>query len=164
MRRKRVDMENMAYSLIIYTVARVMYVTGLTLLIPFVFLMLLPELPEGQIFWFSVTPAIFSFSTALIIISFVILFWRQRRIGRTLKSLGLITLIPGAAGLMLGLLGRKAIFNFLSSAIVGFETVEPVINFYLDNAIPKIMLLTVSFIFLGILMWLMGDKIDKGLL
>ena len=157
--KKRVAEGGLLSNLVVLMIVRLAYITGLTLLIPFIFLFLLPT--DGVTLWQGTPPTLLIIATVLILVSFVIMFWHKQNMSRTFKALGLMTLIPGLVALLFALFGREAIFAVMQKYIFA-PGVETAITLYLNQAIPRIRILTISYMFLGLLMWLMGDKLEKG--
>jgi hypothetical protein len=130
------------------------YTTGLTLLIPFVAVRLLPS--EFRLVPIGTSPVLLWIAVGLIAAALVVRLWASRSLGGTLKSLGWLTFIPGLVGVVAGVFGREALLERLARTVPHFQEVRPAVELYLDRAVPQVRYLTVGFFAAGILMLLAG--------
>jgi len=136
-------------------VARLLYLSALTVLIPFGALLItsgLSKIPEA-IRQVPIT------ALALVGVSAIILFLYHHSIAHTLASLGWMTLLPGIGGLLLMLVGREAIFGFISRFFAGFSLIEPLLT-AVQESLPKIWLFAVAYIIIGLMLIHTAGKID----
>jgi hypothetical protein len=156
--RRRVQSKSLFSWLVVRVLVHLSYITGLTLLIPFLFLLLLPA--DGVVLSQSVPPLLLIMSLLLIFVSFVIMVWHKRRVDSALRSLGLITLVPGGIAVFFSFFGRDAIFLLLERYVFA-EGLEALIMLYVDQTIPKVKILIWVYVFVGLLLWLLGHKIRR---
>jgi hypothetical protein len=135
-----------------------LYITGLTLLIPFIFLFVFPE-DSGVVAPVS-SPILVWTAVVMVVISVLVTLAYRKSFGAALKSLGRITFIPGFIGLVFSIFGRDAVLLYLAGTVSGFQKVQNLLTLYVDNAVPKVRYLTLGFFVLGIVLWLMGDKLE----
>lgn len=128
-----------------------LYVTGLALLFPFVYFLQISG---------PTSPSILITAAILIVASFFGFLGRYGDISISLKVMGRITLIPGLIGIIFSVFGRRIILSALEGQQLAQEAVT-VLTAYLDNAVPKIRILTVLYILLGIFLWYLGSKFER---
>jgi hypothetical protein len=110
-----------------------LYVSGLTLL--YLYLIL---------FSFSAGSFILlAIACALLLAGVIGTHWRQKTKSRTLRALGLTTLIPGTVGVLLLAFGRATLNALLPQGIT------PFVETYLAFALPKTAALAVVYFVLG---------------
>ena len=123
------------------------YVSGLTMLFPFVYFLALPG---------TTSPTLFGVAAALIGVSVVGFLFLQGGFGHALKALSKITMIPGIIGVVFSFFGEDVILSLLPRAIPADALT--LAKTYLDQAIPKIRVLTIIYIALGVFLWWLGEK------
>ena len=134
----------------------IVYITGLTLLIPFVFLFVFPE--SMDVVSPALSQALVWAAVCMVVVSFVVTVRYRKSVGVALKSLGRVTFIPGLIGIVFSMFGRDIILLYMAARIPAFEQVRELVELYLDNAVPKVRVLTFGFFILGTVLWLLGDK------
>jgi len=137
----------------------VVYITGLTLLIPLVFLYIFPDQVEGLVL--APSPVILWLSLAMVAAGFIVTLWHTKSLGGSLKSLGRITFVPGLIGLVFSFFGRDTMLLYLAGTLPKFQQAQPLLETYLDNAVPRVRFLTFSLFILGALLWFVGDKLER---
>jgi len=134
-------------------VFKALYISGLTLLIPALLVLVLPE--ELAPIALASSPVLFAAAAFLIVISVFGLHAHYRTMRSTLLHLGLSTLIPGGLAIAFTLVQREFVFGLAESYIPGFVAIKPLVIEYVDRSVPKIIALAVAFALLGVvLMWL----------
>jgi hypothetical protein len=123
------------------------YVSGLTLLFPFVYFLSMPG---------NTSPTLLAIALGLIGFSFIGFLWLHGGFGHALKCLSKITLIPGMIGVVFSIFGQNFIFAMLPKALPA-EAIE-IATMYLEEAIPKIRALTIAYIVLGVFLFWLGEK------
>lgn len=133
------------------------YVTGLTLLFPFLFFLSLPG---------ATSPILLTIAVVLIVVSFFGFVWQEGRIGAALKTLSKITLIPGMIGVLFSIFGRDVVISYVQSKLLVPTLFMTLFINNIETAVPKIRVLTVVFILLGIFLWFLGDRFEgkKGII
>ncbi len=136
----------------------VVYITGLTMLIPFIFFVVFPS-DLGVVS--SSTPTTLVWTAAsMIIISFFVTLAYQKSLGRSLKALGRVTFIPGLIGLVFSMFGRDLLLLYFAGTNPAFVQIKQLIELYIDTAVPRVRYLTFAFFVLGMVLWLVGDKLE----
>ena len=129
-------------------VARLLYLTSLTALIPFGALLLTerPEKIPDTLQYLPLTAA------TLLGLSALVLLLYHRSVAHTLASLGWMTLVPGIGSLVFMLVNREAVFTLLATLVIGFGKIEPLLVAYLENVLPKLWLFIIGYIVLGLVL------------
>jgi hypothetical protein len=136
----------------------VLYITGLTLLIPFVFLFVFPQ--EYDIVSPATSPVLIWSAMFMILVSIFVTVMYKKSLGAAFKSLGRVTFIPGFIGLIFSIFGRDVVLLYLAGTIPAFQKVQSLLTLYVDAAVPRVRYLTLGFFVLGVVLWLMGDKLE----
>jgi len=146
-------------SLVINIVVHILYVAGLSTIIPLLVLRFFPE----QL-WESVVYAksALYFSFALVLVSVVILYLYNKSVGKTFFNLGLITFIPGILAILFSVYNKEIIFNFVRNYFSQFDLLEPYLNTYLSHALPSVHALTVIYVFIGVVFLCVGIRLLRG--
>jgi hypothetical protein len=131
------------------------YTTGLTLLIPFVAVRLLPA--EFKLVPVGTSPALLAVAAGLIAAALVVRLWATRSLSGSLKALGWMTFAPGFVGVVVGVLGREALLAQLAERVPRFDEARPAVELYLDRAVPQVRYLTVGFFVAGAALLLAGS-------
>ena len=139
-------------------IVAIVYVGGLSLLIPAAFLYVFP--PELKILAPTTSPTILWTAVIMVLAGFFITLYHTKTIAKAFKSLGRITFIPGMIGLVMSFFGRDLVLLYLAGTVPGFTRIQMMLTAYLDNAVPRVRYLTLSFFVLGIVLWLIGDKLE----
>lgn len=155
---KKPLMQRLAENVVWSVIVSLLYIAGLTLLIPLVFLFVFPQ--EMDIVSPSTSPILVWTAVGLILASFFITLTFKKSLGGALKSLGRVTFIPGLIGLVFSLVGRDLVLLYMAGTIPGFNQLKPLLSLYLDNAVPHVRYLTLGFFVLGVVFWLLGDKLE----
>ena len=129
----------------------ILYVTGLTLLFPFLFFLQVSG---------PTSPIVLVVAVIMIIASFFGYLGRYHDIGSTLKALGRITLIPGLLGIFFSLFGRVLITAMLEGRGLAQDVLLRLV-LIAENIIPKVWVLTIIYVFIGILMWYVGYRLER---
>lgn len=132
----------------------VAYTTGLTLLIPFVALRIVPEelgrVPVGT------SPVLLWLAAGLVGSALGVRVWATRALGGSLSALGWHTFLPGLVGLLAAGFGREALLARLARVVPRFEEVRPAAELYLDRVVPQVRYLTVGFFVAGVVLLALG--------
>lgn len=141
----------------------IVYMGGLSLLIPAAFLYVFPS--ELKIVSPATSPTVLWTAVVLVLAGFFITLYHTKTIAKAFKSLGRITFIPALIGLVMSFFGRDIVLLYLAGTLPGFAKIQTILTAYLDNAVPRVRYLTLSFFVLGVVLWLIGDKLetDKAL-
>jgi hypothetical protein len=135
------------------------YIGGLSMLIPAAFLFVFPQ--ELNLVSAITSPVLLWVAVGLVVVSFAVTLWHTQGLGKAFKSLGRITFIPGLIGLVMSIFGRDLFLLYFASTVPAFEQLRTILTSYLDNAVPRVRYLTLSFFVLGIVLWLIGDKLER---
>ena len=145
---------NRIYSIILRPVLAFLYILGLSFIIPY---LLSSQLPEEIAVKYSST-FFLTGSIILIVISIIITFIiKKEDLGSTLKSLGYYSLVPGILSILTAIFGKELLINFLTKYAT--TALQPVITTYINSKITKLWFLTIAYILLGIILYLIGRKL-----
>lgn len=138
-------------------IAKLLYFSSLTALIPFG-AMILTQKTESL-------PATLRFLpiTALALLGFsvLMLLFHHKSLAHTLASLGWMTLLPGIGALGFMIFNKAAVFNVLNSAIFGFSKIQPYVAAYLDSALPKVWIVIGVYILLGFILVYIAGRMES---
>lgn len=146
-----------AQEAVYFLIYRILYITGLAILIPMVFAFAFPE--PGP--WYSRPLTYFFASVFLIGFSFLGMFKRKGTFSKTFKSLAKMSLIPGGMALVLFIFGRGILYSILQIAVPKFEMFEPFVTTYLESSVPKMGVLLIGYLVVGIALYIAGIKLKK---
>lgn len=132
--------------LVIGIIAHIFYISGLSLVVPVLFLLFVPHQLLAAVAY--ARPILFS-SAALVLVSVIVLYVYNESVGRTFFSLGVATFVPGLIALLFSIYNKEIIFAFIENYIAGFEMIEPVINSYLEHALPTVWIVTAVYLAVG---------------
>ncbi|MBS3128426.1 hypothetical protein J4410_04740 [Candidatus Woesearchaeota archaeon] len=147
----------------LYVLGRIAYLTGLTGIIPFLFLVALPE--EAGNFVFS-SFIILAISTPLIFVGVYSTYRLSKRDpAKMCKRLGGLTLIPGAFGLLLLFFSKETLVKTLDSLIPQMQNAERidfVLSVYIERVVPSVSSMILAYVIIGITLYLYGRRREKG--
>lgn len=105
------------------------------------------------------TPAMLAgIASVLLIIGVVgVYFSCQRAWGKTLRSLGLWTLLPGVIGILISVYGVNLIYSFMEG-LVSLDVAKPIIDGYIIRRVPQIFILTIAYIIIGLFLYISGVR------
>lgn len=131
-------------------IARLLYIAGLTALIPLLPLVFVPDrLIEAKL--------ALGFSIGLITVSFFTIFWFTHSKKESLRALGLMTLVPGGLALLFAYGGERALVNIIAN----LGPITPLVEDWLRNYVPKSWLLAGVYIMLGSALMYVGERVRK---
>ncbi len=143
--------------LLVSWVARVLYIASLTSLIPFGAL-LITSAPAQIPVTSGYLPAT---ALALLGMSALMLLGYHRNFAHTLSSLGWMTLLPGLGALFFMIFRREQVFGLLSRLVAGFGKIEPVVNSYLERALPNLWIFIAGYIMIGCVLIYFAGRIES---
>ncbi len=155
MRKKKKD--SVVGGVIVSIVSHIIYILGLSLIIPMLFLYFFP-----QRLWTAVSYAkpILYVSVGLVILSMLVLYMYNKSIGKTFFSLGLATFVPGSVALLFSVYNKEIIFSYIKKYVVSFELIEPLIDTYLAHALPTVWIVTIVYLIIGfVFIWIGVQKL-----
>lgn len=139
-------------------VFKLMYLAGLTVIIPFV---LSIDVPHAVGLWAGTQRALFAFSLFFIGFSFYGVYNEKRQsLSKTLRTMGFMTLIPGGISLFFAIFGKHvlpALYSLISS-LPDIERLNDLINVAVENSINRVWYLTMSYIVLGLLLYHLSNR------
>jgi len=141
---------------IVNSAASFLYAIGLTLGIPlFLFIVFSPTEITGRF----VASAIFA---GLVIISAVaILYAWTGSLRETLLRMSYFTLIPAGIAIVLNFYSLEVFYATAETLIADFEIVEPLINSYIEQRVPKLTPLIIGYVVIGITLLITALKMKK---
>jgi len=125
--------------------------------------MLLPILGnawEKSIKPWLVSPHGFLIAFGLILLSIIILGFVAGSLSSLIKSLGWMMFIPGILAIVFAAFGQAEAYGWAQNHITGFSTAEPVINWLVDHAVPKVAYLGGMYILIGVCMIWIGRRLE----
>lgn len=135
-----------------------LYISGLAFIIPYVLAL---QLPPAIIVLSGTRHAMLAIAIFLVLFSFYGVFSQNRyRLNKTLKQMGIMTLVPGLLSLFFSLFGEYILLA-IAKTLENYSTINELVMTYIDHAIIKVRILTLCFIFLGIILYYAGGKIKK---
>ncbi|RMD58595.1 hypothetical protein D6825_00315 [Candidatus Woesearchaeota archaeon] len=127
-------------------IAQVFYLAGLTLLLPMWPIIFTPEL-------FRQVQTVFLLACALIVASFLVVFWFTGSKKKASFTLGMITLVPGIAAFIFSVFGKIAavIFSVFGKdwLLSKMTLVSPFIQAWIEKAVPNSWFVSGIYIILG---------------
>lgn len=133
------------------------YLIGLSFLIPFVLTYALPAEPEE--ISYTVPLSFFFVALFLVMLSFYGLLWRHKRLGRTFMSLGFMSLVPGLIAAFVYTIGRQRLVEGVTALQGGARSLA-LLDFYIDHTVPKLKVLVLAYIMLGLFFYWVGTKVE----
>ncbi len=140
---------------LMHTGAHVGYFSGLTMLLP-----ILGAAWENGLKPWLVSPYGFVIAFALILISIIVLAFIAGSISKLTRSLGWMMLIPGILALLFAAFGQTQVYDWAGQHITGFATAEPVVNWFVEHAVPKVAYLGGMYILIGVCLVWIGNRIE----
>ncbi len=132
------------------SVAKIFYFAGLTALIPLIPLLLSPsQLVEAKY--------AFGFAIGLIFVGFLLVYWFSHSNKLALRSLGLMTLIPGLLAVLFSYMGPRRQANLLRS----FGEASPFLEEWIRTYVPKAWLLAGIYIIIGVILIWLSERVRK---
>lgn len=108
--------------------------------------------------WKGTPTALAGIASLLVIVGVTgVYFTCQKSWAKSLRSLGLWTLIPGIIALLTSVYGANLIYPSVEKAIK-LEVAKPIIDTYIDRRVPKVWILTVAYIFVGLFLYIIGVR------
>ncbi len=127
-----------------------MYVLGLTMLFPLIYF---------RTFNSGDAPTILGISIGLMIVSFFGFLFLKSRLSSTCIALSKITLIPGIIGFIFSVFSGELFYEVVSRAVP--EQAVMLLKLYIEEAVPKVRALTITYLAIGVFLWWMGQKTKK---
>ncbi len=132
---------------VIYAVARVFYVSGLTALIPLIPLILSPaDLENGRY--------AFAIAVTFIFAGFFLLYWFMKK-KKAFQALGFMTLIPGMIAVVFSFMGPRRMTRFLEK----FGAASPLLEKWVETYVPKAWLLAGIYIIVGVIFVYISEQV-----
>ncbi len=135
---------------VVSMIARAIYITGLTALIPLMPMVLSPQQA-------IVAKYAFGAALGLILAGFLLVFWFTESKRVALKALGFMTLIPGLLAVIFSFMGPRRMAGFLSS----FGEASPYLEKWAESYVPNAWLLAGIYIIVGVLFIWISEKVRK---
>ncbi len=141
---------------IIRWIASLLYITALTTLIPYGAL-LLTAMPENIALNLGYLPIT---AFGLLVLSVLVLWFYYKSLAHTVSSLGWMTLLPGLGALFFMIFRPDEVLGLLSGFITSFGRIEPYIIAYLETAFPKLWIMIISYLVLGVLFIYVAGRME----
>lgn len=138
-----------------HILVHITYLTGLALLFPVAVRSL-----ETNVSPWNSSKMVLILAITLIVVGAVVLWRAKESISSTLKSLGLLTFIPGFIFLLVTIFGKESIVN-TGIGITGYSTVGTVINAYISHGVPELAIVASLYVSSGSLLYWVGNKMES---
>lgn len=145
--RVRKKVTHFVASRIVVYIGEVLYFSGLTALIPLLPLLFAPK----ELF---VARYILGLALALIVASFLVIYFFTKSKKIALRALGLTTLIPGLLAVLFAYVGERRMVIFLSK----FGEITPLVEHWINTYVPKAWLLAGIYIIVGVALVYWSEK------
>ncbi|MEM2916284.1 MAG: hypothetical protein QXT19_02935 [Candidatus Woesearchaeota archaeon] len=140
----------------LHTSAHIGYFSGVTMLLP-----ILSDAWQKSIKPWVMSPSGFFIALGLILISLILLAFVAGSISGLIKSVGWMMLIPGILAVIFAAFGQSTVYGWAGQHITGFATAEPLVNWFVEHAVPKVAYLGGVYILIGVCLVWIGRKIDS---
>ncbi|MBD3318552.1 hypothetical protein GF342_01445 [Candidatus Woesearchaeota archaeon] len=137
-----------------HLVSHISFFSGISSLLP----ILSRGLDLGTAPW-RTYPFGFYLAIGLILLGIVVLFWLEKSIGKILRVVGWMLIIPGMLALVFSTFGSEWFYNLGYSAFTGFATVEPAVRWAVAHNVPATVNVAAGYLFVGIICLWAGNKI-----
>lgn len=134
--------------------AHVGYFSGLSMLLP-----ILADAWEKSVKPWVVSPNGFWIAFGLVFLSIMLLGWLAGSINKLLRGLGWTMLIPGVLAILFASFGQANVYNFAEQNIAGFATYEPVVDWVVEHAVPKVAYIGGVYVLVGVVLIWIGRKL-----
>jgi len=132
---------------ILTVLAHSAYLSGLALIIPLSIIIVFSKFVVAGSVLKLLTTAVL-----LICAGAAMMYFATRSESRTLRSLGITTLIPALLSVLLMFVNQQLVFATISFYVRDFQKVEPFIQRYLEQRVPHSLFLTVGYLIVGIIL------------
>ena len=148
--------------IILYILGKVAYITALAMLLPFVFLITLPE----KLGDFSTSSSTLLLLGVLLIIIGIYSIYAISKKNTALmcKRLGRLTLIPGFVALLLLFVSKETMVNLLDGIIPQVENAQRIdflLSLYINHAVPSVTIMMFAYLIIGFILWWYGRKKER---
>lgn len=134
------------------------YITGLTFLVIFV---ATSQAPKEIWFFKNLTQETFLYvALALITCSIIGVFSVKRDLGKTFRSLGYCTIIPGLIAAAISFFGKDMVTGIIYRLVI-VEQAKPLVDYYLAHSVPNLWFLSAVYVLVGILSFMIGVQLRK---
>lgn len=134
---------------------KIVYTLGLVFII---FFLSTTKAPSELGLWKGTPAALAGIASILVIVGVIGVYLTcQRSWARSLRSLGLWTLIPGIIALLTSVYGANLVYSLVEKT-TRLEITQPIIDAYMDRRVPKVWTLTVAYIFIGLFLYITGVR------
>lgn len=140
---------------LLHTGAHLGYFSGLTMMLP-----ILGDAWQDNIKPWIVSPNGFIMAIGLILLSVIILSFVAGSISKLTRSLGWMMLIPGILAIIFAAFGQAEVYGWATNHVTGFSTAEPVVDWLVEHAIPKVAYLGGMYILIGVVLVWIGNRIE----
>lgn len=133
-----------------------LYFLGLTLILPYIFLVK----PTFEIKFLKPTFILIA-AISLILVGVFGVYSNKKSWKKTFFSLGLLTFIPGIIALLIAIYSEEIILALFKSSMINLKQLKPLIDMYLVKKVPRLWIITIFYIVLGIIMFLAGRRAKR---
>jgi hypothetical protein len=132
------------------------YLTGIALLFP-----LIVNAYETGVAPWILDKTHFSGALTLIVLGAFVLWYTNGKLGKTLKSLGWMKIVPGTIAIAFFLFGKDSFYGTARTSITGFSIIEPVVKPLFEHSLPTLEIFAVGYVLLGICFVWLGNKMEQ---
>lgn len=108
-----------------------------------------------------VSPQGFIAAFAIILVSVILMAYVAGSFSKLISGLGWTMLIPGILALIFAAFGQTNVYNWASDHITGFTTAEPVVNWLIEDMVPKVAYLGGIYILVGMCLIWIGRRMQN---
>lgn len=138
-----------------HIIVHITYLVGLALLFPIA----VSSLESHTSLWSNSQATLIIAGTLIIVGAFVL--WRAKEsFSTTLKSLGILTFIPGFVFLLVTLFGREKVVG-IGQSVTGWSAAGTVMNTYISHGIPELAIVASLYIASGSIVYWIGNKLES---
>lgn len=128
--------------------ANILYITGLTILIPLVPIVFSPSELSSARFAFGV-------AVLLVISSFFVIYFVTKSKKSAFYNIGFMTLFPGLLAVVFAYIGARRLAIFLGF----FQDLSPFIQEWINKSVPKSWMLSGIYIIIGVLLIWISEQV-----
>jgi len=140
---------------IIHALVHIVYLSGIALLFP----VLVNAYGTGVVPW-VLDKTHFYGALALIVLGAFILWYTNGALGKTLRSLGWMKIVPGAIAILFFLFGKDTFFGTARTTIAGFAVIEPLVKPLLVHSVPTLEIFAAAYVVVGVLFVWLGHQLS----
>ena len=149
-------MKEFAKNLVLQWIFGTLYFFGLTFLLAF---LLTKSIPAQLGMFKSAHQVLLVVSISMVIIGLFGMLYSKHDFTKTLSALGRATLVPGLLGVIISITGKDIVIKMVERSI-NIKPIKELLILSLDKASSQVWMLTLSYIVIGISLYIVSKKMD----